>query len=108
VREKVPAKKSSVQLHQRHDKEDAMDRSTHEFDVERRFPDASGERVAKDGFDDSVVSDDDIPWNEIMADVSSGERGYVFDPADYPSDEAMMAAAEALFLKWAEEGDDEE
>jgi hypothetical protein len=85
-----------------------MDRSTQEFDVERRFPEESVERVAKDGFDDSVVSDDDIPWAEIMADAGSGERGHVFDPADYPSDEAMMAAAEALLLKWAEEGDDEE
>ena len=55
-----------------------------------------------------LISDDDIPWDEIIADFASEEDKIVFDPADYPSDEAMMAAAEALFLKWAEEGDDEE
>ena len=84
-----------------------MNRSILEADIARR---SRAENVAETAptCPADLISDDDIPWDEIFADARSGERGTVFDPADYESDEAMMAAAEALLLKWAEEGDDEE
>jgi hypothetical protein len=90
-----------------YDREDAMNRSILESDVARR---SSADNVAEaaSGCPADLISDDDLPWDEVMADLSSGVRGYEFDPADYPSDEAMMAAAEALLLKWWEEGADEE
>jgi hypothetical protein len=77
-----------------HNKEDAMNRSIHESEVAHRSRAESVEKVARDPFDDSVVSDDDIPWDEILADARSGVQGVAFEPED--------------ILKWAEEDDDEE
>jgi hypothetical protein len=90
-----------------YNREDAMNRPILVSDVARH---SSADNVAEavTGCPADLISDDDLPWDEIMADLSSGVRGYEFDPADYPSDEAMMAAAEALLWKWAMEGDDEE
>jgi hypothetical protein len=84
-----------------------MNRSILESVVAHRSRAENAAGAAPDCFAE-LISDDDIPWDEIMADFSSEEHKIVFDPADYPSDEAMMAAAEALLLKWAEEGEDEE
>lgn len=68
---------------------------------------ADGATSAAD-FSGELISDDDIPWAEIFADDDSGIEGVSFDPGDYASDAEMMAAAEALLLKWSEEGADED
>jgi hypothetical protein len=71
-----------------------MKPSTHDFDAQHRLYEESVARVARNHSDDSIVSDDDIPWDEIMADLSSGVQGIPFEPED--------------LLKWMEEGQGEE
>ena len=71
-----------------------MDRLIHESDVEYSLHGEHVEKVVWDFSDGSVVSDDDIPWGEIIAESRSGERGCAFDPSD--------------LLKWVEEDEDEE
>lgn len=71
-----------------------MNRSINNVDAERRLHAEGAERLARNSFDDSVISDDDIPWDQIMADLSAGERGIDFEPEH--------------LLKWAEEDEDED
>src|SRR4051812_33554956 len=91
IREKTPFDRRSVRIITDYIKDDAMSQSTTKTDVARR---PYADRVAEGdpNCPAAFVTDDEIPWAEIMADFSSKEEMYVFKPADYPSDEAMMGA----------------
>lgn len=52
-----------------------------------------------------LISDDDIGYEEIMADDTAGSVR--FSAEDYGSDEEMMAAVEAFIMKCWNEGPDE-